>query len=117
MAADERGSQLLGLEIAGTGRRHQPAARDILRRPELRDIRRGVRELLWQSADLYPAEISTARCVGSWSPAYEAIGCRELGKNETFRRWRRKSRFRFGSASPITSRSGKRAGAGLGGRR
>jgi pimeloyl-ACP methyl ester carboxylesterase len=72
MAADERGSQLLGLEIAGTGRRHQPAARDVLRRPDLSDVRKGVRELLWQTAHLYPAEVIDGAVRGSWSPAYEA---------------------------------------------
>jgi hypothetical protein len=72
MAADQRGSRLLGLEIAGTGRRHQPAARDILRRPELRDVRTGVRELLWQTAHLYPTEVLGGAVRGSWSPAYEA---------------------------------------------
>jgi pimeloyl-ACP methyl ester carboxylesterase len=72
MATHQRGSQLLGLEIAGTGRRHQPAARDILRRPELRDVRKGVRELLWQTAHLYPTEVLGSAVQGSWSPAYEA---------------------------------------------
>jgi pimeloyl-ACP methyl ester carboxylesterase len=72
MATDERGSHLLGLEIAGTGVRHQPAARHILRRPELRDVRKGVRELLWQSADLHPPEIIGGAVHGSWSPPYEA---------------------------------------------
>lgn len=72
MATRERGSQLLGLEIAGSGRRHQPAARDILRRPELKDVRKGVRELLWQTAYLYPTEVIDGAVRGSWSPAYEA---------------------------------------------
>lgn len=72
MATHERGRQLLGLEIAGTGRRHQPAARDILRRPELKDVRKGVRELLWQTAHLYPTEVIDGAVRGSWSPAYEA---------------------------------------------
>jgi len=72
MATHDRGAQLLGLEIAGTGRRHQPAARDILRRPDLKDVRRGVRELLWQTAHLYPREVIDGAVRGSWSPAYEA---------------------------------------------
>jgi hypothetical protein len=72
MAADERGSQLLGLEIAGTGRRNQPLARDILRRPKLGDVRQGVRDLLWQTAHLYPTEVIGGAVRGSWSPAYEA---------------------------------------------
>lgn len=72
MATHDRGSQLLGLEMAGTGRRHQPAARDILRQPDLKDVRKGVRELLWQTAHLYPPEVIDGAVRGSWSPAYEA---------------------------------------------
>jgi hypothetical protein len=72
MATHDGGPQLLGVEIAGTGRRHQPAARDILRGPALRDIRRGVRELLWQTMHLYPADVIDSVVRGSWSPAYEA---------------------------------------------
>jgi pimeloyl-ACP methyl ester carboxylesterase len=72
MAADKRGAQLLGVEIAGTGRRHQPTAREILNRPTLREIRKGVRELLWEEAHLYPADVIDGAVRGSWSPAYEA---------------------------------------------
>jgi pimeloyl-ACP methyl ester carboxylesterase len=82
MAADERGSQLLGVEIAGTGRRHQPAARDVLRRPELTDVRRGVRELLWQTAHLYPPEVIDSAVRGSWSPPYEATVVANWGKRD-----------------------------------
>jgi len=82
MAADERGSRLLGLEIAGTGRRHQPAARDVLRRPELSDVRKGVRELLWQTAHLYPAEVIDGAVRGSWSPPYEATVVANWGKRD-----------------------------------
>ena len=72
MATDERGAQLLGLELAGTGRRHQPAARDVLRQRNLADVRRGVRDLLWQTAHLYPPEVIGGAVRGSYSPAYEA---------------------------------------------
>jgi pimeloyl-ACP methyl ester carboxylesterase len=72
MATHELGSAVLGLEIAGTGRRHQPDARDILRGPALRDIRRGVRDLLWQTMHLYPPDVFESVVRGSWSPAYEA---------------------------------------------
>jgi pimeloyl-ACP methyl ester carboxylesterase len=71
MTVHDKGSRLLGMEIAGTGRRHQPAAREILRRPSLGDMRRGVRELLWQTAHLYPAEVIDGAVRGSWSPPYE----------------------------------------------
>lgn len=72
MATDERGAHLLGLELAGTGRRHQLAARDILRQPNLRDVRRGVRDLLWRTAHLYPPDVIDGAVRGSWSPGYEA---------------------------------------------
>ncbi|HEY7053668.1 MAG TPA: alpha/beta fold hydrolase [Mycobacterium sp.] len=71
MAATERGAELLGVEVAGTGRRHQPAAREILTRPDLKDVRRGVRELLWETANLYPREVIDGAVRGSWSPGYE----------------------------------------------
>jgi pimeloyl-ACP methyl ester carboxylesterase len=82
MATHARGSQLLGLEVAGTGRRHQPAAREILRRPELRDVRKGVRELLWQTAHLYPSEVIDGAVQGSWSPAYEATVVANWSKHD-----------------------------------
>ncbi|MDT5011946.1 MAG: hypothetical protein QOH57_3563 [Mycobacterium sp.] len=71
MAAHPEGSRLLGMEIAGTGRRHQLAAREVLTRPKLPDIRRGVRELIWQTAHLYPPEVIGGAVRGSWSPPYE----------------------------------------------
>lgn len=59
MAASERGADLLGLELAGTGRRHRQAAHDLLwgadrvagRRP------RGVGRLIWEPARLYPDDV------------------------------------------------------------
>jgi pimeloyl-ACP methyl ester carboxylesterase len=70
MAVHERGCDLLGLEISGTGRRYQPAAREVLKRPDIRDVRRGVGELLWQATDLYPAEVIGLGS-SSGTPAYE----------------------------------------------
>ncbi len=59
MAAAERGADLLGLELAGTGRRHQQAAHELLwgtdriagRRP------RGVGRLIWEPSRLYPDDV------------------------------------------------------------
>ncbi|MGW5384323.1 alpha/beta hydrolase [Nocardia sp. NPDC003963] len=59
LAADPRGAELLGLELAGTGREHQQAAHDLLwgadriagRRP------RGVGRLIWEPARLYPENV------------------------------------------------------------
>lgn len=81
MAVDDRGRDLLGVELAGTGRHHHDDAVGILgdalradpapRRP------RGVRDLLWQPSRLYPedvvggARISSPRppTKGSWRGA------------------------------------------------
>ncbi|NDJ88049.1 alpha/beta hydrolase [Mycolicibacter kumamotonensis] len=54
MAADDRGAELLGLELAGTGLHYQPAAQNVLSaaRPDQRPV--GLRELLWEPASLYP---------------------------------------------------------------
>jgi pimeloyl-ACP methyl ester carboxylesterase len=71
MATDDRGAQLLGLELAGTGVRNQLAAREVLRRTNIGDMRRGVRELIWQTAHLYPPDVMQNLARGSWSPAYE----------------------------------------------
>ncbi|WP_058853768.1 alpha/beta hydrolase [Nocardia jinanensis] len=59
MAAATRGAELLGLELAGTGREHQQEAHNLLwgadrvagRRP------RGVGRLIWEPARLYPENI------------------------------------------------------------
>ena len=60
---------LLGIETSGTGRRNQPEAHAVLSRPKISEIRRGVRELLWDATHLYPADIIGG--VQSPSPAYE----------------------------------------------
>ncbi|MEB3051457.1 alpha/beta fold hydrolase [Mycolicibacter sp. MYC123] len=54
MAADDRGAELLGLELAGTGLRYHDAAQQILRTagPGRRPV--GLRDLLWEPAALYP---------------------------------------------------------------
>src|SRR6201992_2406145 len=52
MAADEQRIDLLGMELAGTGLRFHPAAREILK-AATRDHRpAGLRELLWHPAGL-----------------------------------------------------------------
>jgi pimeloyl-ACP methyl ester carboxylesterase len=70
MAADDRGADLLGLEIAGTGLRHQARFA-----AALRARRRGapaglaVRDMLWGPDHLYPAYPASA--VYSPAPGYE----------------------------------------------
>ncbi|MHC5257765.1 alpha/beta hydrolase [Streptomyces sp. UC4497] len=76
MAADERGRRLLGLEIAGTGLRHQP---DTIRALEAAGVTRqrvgrrpiGTRETLWGPAELYADDVWNTRYIASDSPAYE----------------------------------------------
>jgi pimeloyl-ACP methyl ester carboxylesterase len=71
MAADGQGANLLGIELAGTGRRYHPAAREVLR-VATRDHRpAGLRELLWHPTNLYPAEVLTGITNSSGAPGYE----------------------------------------------
>lgn len=59
MAVDDRGTDVLGIELAGTGLTFQAGAKAILsqatttRRPD------GLRDLLWQPTNLYPPEVLT----------------------------------------------------------
>jgi pimeloyl-ACP methyl ester carboxylesterase len=64
-----RDPHLLGVELSGTGQRRQAAAHEALSRPKLSDVRRGVREILWQTTHLYPADMVGG--VPSASPAYD----------------------------------------------
>ncbi|WP_414687693.1 alpha/beta hydrolase, partial [Mycobacterium sp.] len=71
MAADERGDQLLGVELAGTGRHYHPASREVLK-TATRDHRpAGLRELLWHPTRLYPPDVLSGITNSSTAPAYE----------------------------------------------
>lgn len=70
MAGDERGGRLLGLELAGTGRRRQPRAEEIL--SESRPEGRRVSELLWRPTRLYPPELIGGGPIAAGGPRYEA---------------------------------------------
>lgn len=75
MANAERGADLLGIEVSGTGVRQQDAARAILSTASRDNIPTGLRELLWEPARLYPDGIAGAvrsRSGGPVSPGYEA---------------------------------------------
>ncbi len=71
MAADERGGDLLGIELAGTGRHYHPAAREMLKTATRERRPAGLRELLWHPERLYPPEILTGATVSPTAPAYE----------------------------------------------
>jgi pimeloyl-ACP methyl ester carboxylesterase len=61
MAADDRGAELLGVEISGTGLAQTDAALDVLASASLdRKIPTGLRQLLWEPAHLYPDGVDRA---------------------------------------------------------
>jgi pimeloyl-ACP methyl ester carboxylesterase len=68
---------LIGLELAGTGLRYQDAALEILR--DAGPTRRppGLRQLLWEPARLYPAEVLTGITNSSTGAPYEAAMVRD----------------------------------------
>jgi hypothetical protein len=72
MAGRPRGADLLGLELAGTGRRHNARSQAVFgdSRPGLRNPP-GLREALWGPAHLYPASVYGRAPAGD-SPSYEA---------------------------------------------
>jgi pimeloyl-ACP methyl ester carboxylesterase len=69
--ADERGADLLGVELAGTGRHYHPAARELLKTATRASRPSGLRELLWTPEHLYPPEILTGVTVSPSAPSYE----------------------------------------------
>lgn len=71
MAVADRGRQLLGLELAGTGVRQYSAARAILKQTTRTHRPAGLRELIWAPEELYPPDVINA--VGSaGAPPQEA---------------------------------------------
>ncbi len=71
MGADARGAELLGIELAGTGRQYHPEARDILKAATRERRPAGLRELLWHPENLYPPEVRGGATVSPTAPAYE----------------------------------------------
>ncbi|MCV7076360.1 alpha/beta hydrolase [Mycobacterium szulgai] len=74
MAAEngaERGADVIGLELGGAGRRYHPAAKEVMNAAARQERPPGVRDLLWQPLELYPADILRGITNSSASPAYE----------------------------------------------
>ncbi|MFD4351297.1 alpha/beta hydrolase [Nocardia sp. NPDC058518] len=71
MAADHRGDELLGLELAGTGVHKRPEAIRVIE--QIRKTRKagGIRELLWSPAESYPPEVVGGRSLTVGTPGYE----------------------------------------------
>lgn len=73
MAADERGGDLLGIELSGTGRQYHPAAREVLKTATRERRPAGLRELLWHPESLYPPEVLSGATVYPGAPPYEDL--------------------------------------------
>lgn len=69
--SDEQRAGLIGMELAGTGRRYHPAAREILKTATREHRPSGMRELLWHPPELYPAEMLRGATVYPGAPPYE----------------------------------------------
>ena len=71
MAVDERATGVLGIELAGTGLRYSTEAKAIIGQATATSRPAGLRDLLWQPTDLYPAEVLTGGLSAPGAP-YEA---------------------------------------------
>lgn len=71
LAVDARGADLLGIELAGTGRHYHPAAKEILKTATRERRPSGMRELLWSPEQSYPPEVLNGATVSPSAPAYE----------------------------------------------
>ncbi|MCV7086373.1 alpha/beta hydrolase [Mycolicibacter hiberniae] len=72
MAADERGAELLGVELAGTGLRYSDAARAAFNAPAPGQRNAVLRDLLWEPASLYPEAVLRGITKVSSGAPYEA---------------------------------------------
>ena len=69
MAADGR-ADVLGVEVAGTGLRYRTEAKAVISKATLTSRPVGLRELLWQPAELYPPDVLTG-ALSAGGAAYE----------------------------------------------
>ncbi|BBZ76874.1 thioesterase [Mycolicibacterium anyangense] len=60
IAVTDRASEVLGVELAGTGVRRHPAARSILEQAPSAHRPAGLRELIWAPSELYPDDVVNA---------------------------------------------------------
>lgn len=73
--ADEAG--VIGLELAGIGVEYHPAAADILKTAAATQRPTGLRDVLWQPADLYPDDVLSGMTNSATGAMYEV----EMTKN------------------------------------
>jgi pimeloyl-ACP methyl ester carboxylesterase len=84
MTVDERADDagLLGLELAGTGLQYTDDANEMLRTATDTERPTGLRELLWQPAHLYPAEVLSGITNSSTRALYEATMVKDWGRTD-----------------------------------
>ena len=71
MAVAPARSDVIGVELAGTGMNYSATTKDILRQTTATHRPAGLRDLLWQPVELYPAEVLTG-ALSAPGVAYEA---------------------------------------------
>jgi len=73
MAADDQAehANLIGLELAGTGVQYDAAMADIMKSATATQRPTGLREMLWQPADLYPPDVLSGMTNSSTGALYE----------------------------------------------
>jgi pimeloyl-ACP methyl ester carboxylesterase len=71
MAVDERATDVLGVALSGTGLRYSEEAKAVISGATMTSRPAGLRDLLWQPTDLYPAEVLTGGLSAPGAP-YEA---------------------------------------------
>ncbi len=73
MAADDRApdAAVIGLELAGTGVRYTDAAAEMMKTATASQRPSGLRDLLWQPADLYPPDVLSGMTNSASGAAYE----------------------------------------------
>lgn len=71
MAVDDTRTDVLGIELAGTGLRYQPEAKAVISQATTTSRPAGLRDLHWQPTALYPPEVLTG-ALSAPGAAYEA---------------------------------------------
>ena len=74
LAADDRSehADVIGLELAGTGVEYHPATAEILKTATATQRPKGLRDVLWQPAHLYPDDVLSGMTNSTTGALYEA---------------------------------------------
>jgi pimeloyl-ACP methyl ester carboxylesterase len=81
MAAQDR-TDLIGLELAGTGVRYSDAMADIMKSTTADRRPSGLRDMLWQPADLYPPDVLSGMTNSASGARYEIESTRNWPRQD-----------------------------------